>query len=150
MQHNCWLFCSLKSVVGGRVLTKATIGAFPLHGTVRFGTARYGTVRLSSGRLHFHRSLVPLKSGRDYSRVVIIAPPLLPWHHRKRVTNKLTTKKGDGIVFFILGMWMFLTTMERSMRMLVIYPQQQRLWCSDTGCRGGEQGCSCRCAALLD
>ncbi len=21
---------------------------------------------------------------------------------------------------------------------------------SDTGCRGGEQGCSCRCAALLD
>ncbi len=26
-------------------------------------------------------------------------------------------------------MWMFLTTMER---MLVIYPQQQRLWCSDT------------------
>ncbi len=35
-------------------------GAFPLHGTVRFGTARYGTVRLSLGRLHFHRSLVPL------------------------------------------------------------------------------------------
>ncbi len=35
-------------------------GAFPLHGTVRFGTARYGPVRLSSGRLHFHRSLVPL------------------------------------------------------------------------------------------
>ncbi len=28
-----------------------------------------------------------------------------------------------------------------SVRMLVIYPQQQRLWCSDTGCRGGEQGC---------
>ncbi len=37
-----------------------TLGAFPLHGTVRFGTARYGTVRLTSGRLHFHRSLVPL------------------------------------------------------------------------------------------
>ncbi len=36
------------------------IGAFPLHGTVRFGTVRYGTVRLSSGRLHFHCSLVPL------------------------------------------------------------------------------------------
>ncbi len=34
-----------------------------------------------------------------------------------------------------------LTAMERSMRMLVIYPQQQRLWCSDTGCRGGGQGC---------
>ncbi len=67
-------------------------------------------------------SLVPLKSGRDYSRVVIIAPPLLPWHHRKRATNKLTTKKGDGIVFFTLGMWMFLTAMERSMRMFVIYP----------------------------
>ncbi len=31
-----------------------------------------------------------------------------------------------------------LTAMERSMRELVIYPQQQRLWCSDTGCRGGE------------
>ncbi len=30
-------------------------GAFPLHGTVRLGT-----LRLSSGRLHFHRSLVPL------------------------------------------------------------------------------------------
>ncbi len=30
-------------------------------------------------------------------------------------------------MFFILGMWMFLTTMERSMRMLGIYPQQQRL-----------------------
>ncbi len=29
------------------------------------------------------------------------------------------------------------------MRTLVIYPQQQRLWCSDTGCRWGEQGCSC-------
>ncbi len=94
---------------------ECSYGAFPLHGTVRFGTARYGTVRLSSGRLHFHRSLVPLKSGRDYSRVVIIAPPLLPWRHRKRATNKLTTKKGDGIVFFTLGMWMFLTTMERSM-----------------------------------
>ncbi len=49
-------------------------------------------------------------------------------HHRKRATNKLTTKKGDGIVFFTLGMWMFLTTMERSMRELGIYPQQQRLW----------------------
>ncbi len=33
-----------------------------------------------------------------------------------------------------------LTAMERSMRTLVIYPPQQRLWCSDTGCRG-EQGC---------
>ncbi len=87
-------------------------GAFPLHGTVRFGTVRYGSVRVG---LHLHRSLVPLKSGRDYSRVVIIAPPLLPWRHRKRATNKLTTKKGDGIVFFTLGMWMFLTTMERSM-----------------------------------
>ncbi len=30
-------------------------------------------------------------------------------------------------MFFILGMWMFLTAMERSMRTLVIYPQQQRL-----------------------
>ncbi len=30
-----------------------SIGAFPLHGTVRFGTARYGTVRLSSGRFAF-------------------------------------------------------------------------------------------------
>ncbi len=28
---------------------------------------------------------------------------------------------------------MCLTAMERSMRTLVIYPQQQRLWCSDTG-----------------
>ncbi len=95
------------------------------YGTVRHGSVRYGSVRVG---LHFHHSLVPLSSGRDYSRVVIIAPPLLPWHHRKRATNKLTTKKGDGIVFFILGMWMFLTAMERSMRMLVIYPQQQRLW----------------------
>ncbi len=31
---------------------------------------------------------------------------------------------------------MCLTAMERSVRELVIYPQQQRLWCSDTGCRG--------------
>ncbi len=30
---------------------------------------------------------------------------------------------------------MCLTAMERSMRTLGIYPQQQRLWCSDTGCR---------------
>ncbi len=38
-----------------------SIGAFPLHGTVRFGTARYGTVQLSSGRFAFsNRSLVPL------------------------------------------------------------------------------------------
>jgi len=44
--------------------------------------------------------------------------------------------KGDGIVFFILGMWMFLTTMERSMRMLKIYPQSSRdCGDSDTGCR---------------
>ncbi len=28
--------------------------------TAWYGTVRYGTVRLSSGRLHFHRSLVPL------------------------------------------------------------------------------------------
>ncbi len=34
-------------------------------------------------------------------------------------------------MFFTLGMWMFLTAMERSVRELVIYPQQQRLWCSD-------------------
>ncbi len=103
--------------------------AFPLHGMVR-----YGSVRVD---LRFHCIFLPLLSGRDYSRVVTVA---LPWHHRKRTTNKLTTKKGDG-VFFILGMWMFLTAMERSMRTLVIYPQQQRLWCSDTGCRGGEQVC---------
>ncbi len=51
-------------------LPAITNGAFPLHGTVRFGT-----VRLS---LRFHCSLVPLYSGRDYSRVVITAPPLLP------------------------------------------------------------------------
>ncbi len=37
--------------------TGVTIGAFPLHGTVRFGIARYGSVRVG---LHFHRSLVPL------------------------------------------------------------------------------------------
>ncbi len=50
------------------------------HCMVRYGSARLGTVRYGSVRvgLHFHRSLVPLKSGRDYSRVVIIAPPLLP------------------------------------------------------------------------
>ncbi len=30
-----------------------SIGAFPLHGTVRFGTARHGMVRLSSGRFAF-------------------------------------------------------------------------------------------------
>ncbi len=46
-------------VLGSRACVRL-YGAFPLHGTVRFGTARYGTVRLSSGRLHFHRSLVPL------------------------------------------------------------------------------------------
>ncbi len=45
---------------------------------------------------------------------------------------------------------MCLTAMERSVRTLGIYPQQQRLWCSDTGCRGGEQGCLCRCAALVN
>ncbi len=31
------------------------------------------------------------------------------------------------MVFFIFGMWMFLTAMESPMRMLGIYPQQQRL-----------------------
>ncbi len=80
------------------------------YGTVRHGSLRYGTVRYGTAQF------------------VIAAPPLLPWHHRKRATNKLTTKKGDGIMFFILDMWMFLTAMERSMRMLGIYPQQQRLW----------------------
>ncbi len=53
---------------------------FHLHGTVRFGKARYGTVWYGSVRvgLHLHCSLVPLLSGRDYSRAVIIALPLLP------------------------------------------------------------------------
>ncbi len=36
-----------------RKATDLSIGAFPLHGTVRFGTARYGTVRLSSGWFAF-------------------------------------------------------------------------------------------------
>ncbi len=46
--------------------------------------------------------------------------------HRERATNKHTTKEHtDGMVFIILGMWMFLTAMERSMRVLGIYPQQQ-------------------------
>ncbi len=39
------------------VCMEHTIGAFPLHGTVRFGTARYGSVRVG---LRFHCSLVPL------------------------------------------------------------------------------------------
>ncbi len=34
-------------------MKRDTIGAFPLHGMVRFGTARYGTVQLSSGRFAF-------------------------------------------------------------------------------------------------
>ncbi len=81
------------------------------HCLVRFGLARLVTARLS---LRFHCSLVPLQSGWDYSRVVIVVPRLLPWHHRKRATNKHTTKEHiDGIVFFTLGMWMFLTAMER-------------------------------------
>ncbi len=50
----------LDQVMSPMGVTPSTNGAFPLHGTVRFGTARYGTVRLNSGRLHFHRSLVPL------------------------------------------------------------------------------------------
>ncbi len=45
---------------------------------------------------------------------------------------------------------MCLTAMERSVRMLVIYPSSRDCGDSDTGCRGGEQRCSCRCAALLD
>ncbi len=52
--------CTEDNVQNTHTYTQYTYGAFPLHGTVRFGTARYGTVRLSSGRLHFHRSLVPL------------------------------------------------------------------------------------------
>ncbi len=103
------------------------------YGTVWFGTARYGTAQFGSVAFPPQFSTAIEWAGLftrryNYSRVVIIAPPLLPWHHRKRATNKLTTKKGDGIVFFTLGMWMFLTAMERSMRMLGIYPQQQRLW----------------------
>ncbi len=45
-------------------------------GSARFRTARHGSVRLG---LCFHCSLVPLQSGWDYSRVVIVAPPLLLW-----------------------------------------------------------------------
>ncbi len=37
----------------------------------------------------------------------------------------------------------------RPMRVLGIYPQQQRLRCSAAGCRGGGQGCSCRCVAWI-
>ncbi len=109
---------------------------------------RLGSARLVTARFTFPPQFgTALKCRRDYSRVVIVAPPLLPWHHRKRATNKHTTKEHiDGIVFFTLGMWMFLTAMERPMRMLVIYPQQQRLWCSATGCRGGGRDV---CAGVL-
>ncbi len=82
------------------------------HCMVRYGSARLGTVWLSSGRFAF-----PLQFStaiewaglftHHYNCAASTA------YHRKRATNKLTTKKGDGIVFFILGMRMFLTTMER-------------------------------------
>ncbi len=65
----------------------SSIGAFPLHGTVRFGTARYGTVRLSSGRFAFPLQFsTAIEWAGFYSRVVIIAPPLLPRH--KQTHNK--------------------------------------------------------------
>ncbi len=71
---------------------------------------------------------VPAHHGASTYIMSMVAAPLLPWHHRKRATNKHTKEHIDGMVFFILGMWMFLTAIERSMRMLGIYPQQQRLW----------------------
>ncbi len=95
-----------------------TYGAFPLHGTVRLSSARFAFPLQFSTAIEW--------AGLFTCRYSCAASTA--WHHRKRATNKLTTKKGDGIVFFTLGMWMFLTAMERSMRMLVIYPQQQRLW----------------------
>ncbi len=97
------------------------------HCMVRYGSARLGTVRLSSGRFAFplQFSIAIEWAGLFTRRYNCAASTAVT---RKRATNKLTTKKGDGIVFFILGMWMFLTTMERSVRMLEIYPQQQRLW----------------------
>ncbi len=49
--------------------------------TAWYDSARHGSEQHSSVGLglRFHCSLVPLWSGRDYSRVVIVAPPQLPW-----------------------------------------------------------------------
>ncbi len=99
------------------------------YGTVRFGTARYGTVRLSSGRFAF-----PLQFStaiewaglftRRYSCAASTAVTTLYTCHKQTPQRSIST----GIVLFILGMWMFLTAMEKPMTMLGIYPQQQRLW----------------------
>ncbi len=48
------------------------------HCMVRYGSARLGTVRLSSGRFAFPLQFSTAIEWRDYSRIVIIAPPLLP------------------------------------------------------------------------
>ncbi len=105
---------------------KLSSGAFPLSSVVRLGSAR-----LSSGRFAFPLQFSTALEWADYSRVAIFAPPLLPWHHFKSTTNTPTKEHIDGMVFFILGMWMFLTAMEKPMRMLGIW----------------EEG---RCAALLE
>ncbi len=77
-------------------------------------------------------------------------PPLLPWHHRKCATNKHTTKEHiDGMVFFILGMWMFFNSNREAYENAWDLPPSSRdCGGSATDCKGGRQGCSCRCAAF--
>ncbi len=118
------------------------------HCMVRYGSVRYGTAQFGSVAFPPQFSTAIEWAGLFTRRYNCAASTA--WHHSKRATNKLTTKKGDGTVFFILGMWMCLTAMERSMRMLGIYPSSRDCGGSDTGCRWGGQGCLCRCAALLD
>ncbi len=112
-----------------RLPTEAN-GAFRLFDSVRHGSLRHGSVRfaiplqfstaLEWAGLFTYRHSCATSTWWLYSTLC---------HHHKRATNKYTTKEHiDGIVFFILDMWMFLTATDKPMRMLGIYPQQQRLW----------------------
>ncbi len=98
-------------------------GAFPLHGTVRFGTARYGTVRLSSGRFAFppQFSTTIEWAGLFTRRYNCAASTAVTssktrhkqTHNKERRRNSVLHSRHVDV----------LTAMERSMRMLVIYPQ---------------------------
>ncbi len=78
-------------------------GAFPLRGTL-FGTARYGTARFA-----FPPQFSTALEWSGLFTWCYCCAASMRWHHRKRATNKHTTKEHiDRIVFFILDMCMFL------------------------------------------
>ncbi len=80
------------------------------YGTVRHGSVRYGTAQFGSVAFPPQFSTAIEWAGLFTRRYNCAASTAVTSSYTRH--KQLTTKKGDGIVFFILGMWMFLTAMR--------------------------------------